>query len=388
MYVNASVPALNALRGTSFETAPNAPLDREAVRAYFSAPVLRPGGSLNASRRRNRRFIHLKLVVDDITRLGEAAPFAWSSYAFGREGDLFVYRQMIGPAAGKDVGNVGWTGRERVAFRLHLPSKIRYQNNRRGVDRGNILVWEQPLTERLRGVPLLLDARMDPESILNRTLWLFGWTFVAVAFAFSLVILVDRQSGDCGRQDRVSEKIGQATLECSEAEIRVMAEEVVVRSIARIVSASGQPSHGNVDATEFCRSASRVGPDVASVRCWIICSETAFRGRLRRSRPAIWHVSPAAASCTAVLADFIADTSNRSRASGSRRRCWSSSKPAPLPGSDSGWAFRRSPAVYLPRGRVTPHGARARSGSCLVLSFCKRQLSIDDLVEDLFTSLR
>ena len=35
VYVNASLPALNALRGTSFATAPNAPLDREAVRAFF-----------------------------------------------------------------------------------------------------------------------------------------------------------------------------------------------------------------------------------------------------------------------------------------------------------------------------------------------------------------
>ena len=38
VYVNASLAALNALRGTSFATAPNAPLDREAVRAFFSTP--------------------------------------------------------------------------------------------------------------------------------------------------------------------------------------------------------------------------------------------------------------------------------------------------------------------------------------------------------------
>ena len=57
-----------------------------------------------------------------------------------------------GGAAGKDVGNVGWTGRELVAFRLHLPSKITYHTTRQR--RGNILVWEQPLADRLRGVPL------------------------------------------------------------------------------------------------------------------------------------------------------------------------------------------------------------------------------------------
>ena len=40
----------------------------------------------------------------------------------------------------------------------------------------------------MRGTPLVLDARMDPQSILYRTLWLFGWTFVAVAI--SLVVVV------------------------------------------------------------------------------------------------------------------------------------------------------------------------------------------------------
>ncbi len=45
-----------------------------------------------------------------------------------------------------------------------------------------------PLANRLRGTPIVLDARMDPESILFRTLWLFGWTFVAVAIAFGFVI--------------------------------------------------------------------------------------------------------------------------------------------------------------------------------------------------------
>jgi hypothetical protein len=187
VYINASLASLNVLRGTSFATAPNAPLDRDEVRAFFSTPVTRVSGQMSASRRSNRRFIHLKLDVDDIRRLGEAAPFAWSSYEFKRDGDLYVYRQRIGAAAARDAGGVGLTGREIVAFRLHLPSKIRYHNSSREI-RGNILDWEQPLADRLRGTPLLLDARMDPQSILYRTLWLFGWTFVAVAISFVLVI--------------------------------------------------------------------------------------------------------------------------------------------------------------------------------------------------------
>jgi hypothetical protein len=188
VYVHSSLPALNALRGAGFATTPNAPIDREAVRAFFSTPVTRVVGPIDASRRRNRRFVHVRLAVDDIRRLSDAAPFAWSAYELERNGDLYSFRQTVGNAAGKEVGDVGWTGQELVAFRLHLPSRIQYHNSGGDIGRGNILVWEQPFTARQRGVRLTLDARMDPDSILYRTLWLFGWTFVAVAVTFSLVI--------------------------------------------------------------------------------------------------------------------------------------------------------------------------------------------------------
>ena len=79
-------------------------------------------------------------------------------------------------------------GHEVVAFRLHLPSKINFHNSGTDVRRGNILVWEQPLAERLRGAPVELEAHMATQSILFRTLWLFGLTFIVVAVSFGLVI--------------------------------------------------------------------------------------------------------------------------------------------------------------------------------------------------------
>jgi hypothetical protein len=187
VYVNSSLPALNALRGTSFDMSPAARVDVAAVRAYYSSPSTRVV-RVSQSRRNNRRFVHVRLDVDDLARLSQAAPFAWSTYRFTRDGDQYSYLQSVGAAAGKDVGRVGWTGDEIVAFRLHLPSKIRYHNTKRDVGRGNILVWEQPLSERLRGVPIALDARMDHQSILYTTLWLFGTTFLAVAIGFGGVV--------------------------------------------------------------------------------------------------------------------------------------------------------------------------------------------------------
>jgi hypothetical protein len=188
VYVNSSIAALNALRGTTFDASPEARVDTTAVRAYYATPATRVV-RVSQSRRNNRRFVHVRLDVDDITRLGEVAPFAWSKYQFTSDGDLFKYRQLVGSATGKDPGNAGWNGGEIVAFRLHLPSKIRYHNTKRDVGRGNILVWEQSLAERLRSVPIELDARMERQSILYTTLWLFGTTFVAVALAFGVVVV-------------------------------------------------------------------------------------------------------------------------------------------------------------------------------------------------------
>jgi hypothetical protein len=187
MYVNSSVAALNALRGTSFDASPAARVDAAAIRAFYSTPDTQVT-RVTSWRRNNRRFIQARIDISDIRRLGESPPFAWSTYSFGQDGNTFVYRQTVGAAAGKDPGNTGWNGRELVAFRLHLPSKIRYHNTHGVESRGNILAWEQPLADRLRGEPLLLEARMDSQSILYRTLWLFGVTVVAVAAAFGGVI--------------------------------------------------------------------------------------------------------------------------------------------------------------------------------------------------------
>lgn len=197
IYVNASVPALDALRGASFDPAPNAPVDRAAVRAWYTSPVARVTRTPSASRRSGRRFVHVRLEAADIAKLSDAVPFAWSTYRFAKEGELFVFRQVVGAPAAKDLGEVGWKGSETISFRLHLPSTIVYHNAGPGnPKRGNILVWEQPLAARLRGEPLALDARIESRSILSRTLLLFGATGVVVAIVFGIVIWWVVRRGD------------------------------------------------------------------------------------------------------------------------------------------------------------------------------------------------
>ena len=190
VYVNASVAALDALRGASFDTRPTAPIDRAKVREFFTTPVTHVATTPTTSRRSGRRFVHVRLDVADVRRLEEAAPFAWSQYDFNREGERYVFRQQVGQSAGKSVGNVGWDGREVVAFRLHLPSEIVDHNAGPGYPkRGNILAWEQPLADRLRGKRLAFDVTMKTQSILYTTLWLFAATVATVAVMFTIVIL-------------------------------------------------------------------------------------------------------------------------------------------------------------------------------------------------------
>jgi len=187
--VNASVPALVALRGIDLNVSSRARFDRDRLRAFYEGP----GATLTAvssSRRHGRRFVHVSIDVADVRSLQRLAPFAWSSYRFDRDGDLYEFKQTVGaPASGKAVGDVGWDGSELLAFRLHVPSKIAYHNTpSHETKRGNILEWEQALTDRLQGTPIDIQVQMETQSILARTLLLFGSTIVAAILTFAAVI--------------------------------------------------------------------------------------------------------------------------------------------------------------------------------------------------------
>jgi len=188
MDLSSSVAALVALRGFDLDMDPAAEGDREKVRALFAGPGVRVR-SVRVSRRDGRRFVHVRIDVDDIRQLSRLAPFSWSRYRFDRRENLLEFRQAVGPSAAKPVGDVGWDGNEVVAFRMHIPSVIVFHNApSRRVERGNILEWEQPLSDRIEGTPVDVQVNMEPDSILYTTLLLFGSTIVLAAVAFGVVI--------------------------------------------------------------------------------------------------------------------------------------------------------------------------------------------------------
>lgn len=197
LVINASIPALVALRGLPLDPAPRARIDRDEVRAMVEEPLLDVRRVSRVWRRDGRQFIQIRATIEDVRRLGETKLFGWAEVTLRDVGDTDrEYRQRIGAPAGTvPEGGFGWNGSELTAFKLHLPSRIHAHNvrdidtNETGsVERGNILTWEQRLTDRLQGVPVDMHVTMARESILYRTLWLFGVSFGAAMALLAAII--------------------------------------------------------------------------------------------------------------------------------------------------------------------------------------------------------
>jgi len=197
MVIDTSLAALVALRGLPIDLSSRTPINigREEVRKLFAVqdcPNVRVGQPWV---RRGRRFVQVRVVVNDVRELTSCGPLSWSSYTFERDGNVIHYRQQVGNAEAGNPGSVNWDGKELVAFKLHLPSKIIFQNVKRledgsngTIERGNILTWEQRLADRRASVPVSIEVRMDSQSILYRTLWLFAGAFVAAVVVLMLLI--------------------------------------------------------------------------------------------------------------------------------------------------------------------------------------------------------
>lgn len=211
LVVNASVPALVALHGLPLNTELRTRADElnAQLRTAYASDVTRVGRISNWSRH-GRRFVGIHLGVKDVRSLPKIAPFAWANYELREEGEQVAFRQTLSksPASGTAPG---LTGDELVAFRLHLPARIRFQNSRyldrdesRPAARGNIVTWEQRLRERLAGKPIayaedrrpdVMEVRMDRQSILYRTLTLFAIAFVAALLVIAGLIWLTMRRG-------------------------------------------------------------------------------------------------------------------------------------------------------------------------------------------------
>jgi hypothetical protein len=168
----------------------------------------RQGGTLLVPARTPVRpgagFVQVQVSTNDIRTLSKCALLSWSAYSLGPDDeapDGLRFQQTVNPPAAKDPGAVNWDGSEIIAFKLHAPSKIRYQNVKTldgangQTERGNILTWEQTLTDRRAGKPLEMIVRMEATSILFTTVWLFVGAFAAAVFVLGLLIWLTFRKG-------------------------------------------------------------------------------------------------------------------------------------------------------------------------------------------------
>jgi hypothetical protein len=204
LVVNASIPALVALRGLALDASATATPDLAKIRAAYESPVSRVTRVSPPWRRGGRRFVQVRVATTDVRKLSDVAPLSWSRYQLGQQGGHHVFEQHVGASALRPgtLQNVGWKGKEVVGFRLHLPSRIIWHNSRdletgepRSYSRGNILAWEQHLADRLDGAPLHIKVVMESQSILYRTLWLFGGAFAAALAVLAFLIWFTMRKG-------------------------------------------------------------------------------------------------------------------------------------------------------------------------------------------------
>ena len=200
--VDASIPALVALRGLQLDPSNTARLDQEDVRRAFEAQGCRVVRVGQPWRRDGRRFVQVRMETDDVRTLNQCGVLGWSSYVFEQDEGGVHFEQKVGDATPANPGKVNWDGSELVAFKLHLPSRITFHNVRKLKDntpgepeRGNILTWEQTLADRRAGKPLDLDVKMESDTILYRTIWLFGGSFGAAVLVLAAIVWMTVRRG-------------------------------------------------------------------------------------------------------------------------------------------------------------------------------------------------
>ena len=203
--VDASIASLVALRGMTLDTSFSTRPDRAAIRKLVEAggcPAVTVGQPWT---RHGRRFVQIRIATKDVRTLSSCALLSWSTYRLEADPDgkdMLRYQQTVGAASGGNPGDAKWTGKELVGFKLHMPSKITFQNVKLletgangTVERGNILTYEQRLTDRRAGAPLEMTVEMGSQSILYHTLFLFAGAFAAAVLALAIIVWLTVRHG-------------------------------------------------------------------------------------------------------------------------------------------------------------------------------------------------
>jgi hypothetical protein len=198
--VNASVAALDALRGATFDVNPRARLDRGRAR------VLRgPGTRSRASACRDATVAGSctsRRLDDDPPAVTVRAVRVVAVSTRSRRRGRGV-PQVVGAPAADTVADSDGRERARCLSRPHPEPHPVSQLADRRFSAATSRVGAAA-ARSLSGVPLDLQVQMEPQSILYSTLLLFAGTIVAAAATFGVVDLVGRAPRAASRDGRLA----------------------------------------------------------------------------------------------------------------------------------------------------------------------------------------
>jgi hypothetical protein len=155
------------------------------------------------TRRDGRPYLSVAAEFADVDRLAGTPAFPDLRLSLRREGDrLRLEGAWRRPEPLPAVGGGARGG--RLAVRFHLPSRVHeHRNASDGVERGNIVTWQQDVARGLDGEALLVGALMDSRSILGSTVALFAaaiaLALALLAFALWLAVRRGRKAADHAR---------------------------------------------------------------------------------------------------------------------------------------------------------------------------------------------
>jgi hypothetical protein len=169
----------------------------EEVTTESAGALLRGNGvevlSTRATERDGRRFVHVEARFSDWESLCRVPAFSGRGCRFVvGEGDLVLDLTLPSPPGPMPVSTAPDS---LLALRFHLPGTIRQHDSDQGVERGNILSWEQTFQEHFGGRPLALQVRFDRRTILGRTLGIVGVALALVLASIAAAIFLMVRKG-------------------------------------------------------------------------------------------------------------------------------------------------------------------------------------------------
>lgn len=166
----------------------------ESVVNHFDGPSL-TSITVRESDRSGRPFIHITTRFSSFTELCQQTAFVARSCQLLDDGEELSIISTIPAPKHEPGGDIA--PESLVAFRFHLPSQVTYHNSPSGVERGNILGWEQTFDGLRRQGALKLEARFGRRSVLSATVQILAMALLAVitvvVMAFALMIRKGRK---------------------------------------------------------------------------------------------------------------------------------------------------------------------------------------------------